>query len=96
MNHRPMFFAIHVPLIDPLLIACCWCFSLFTAQDVIAGLSELPGFLSHNERWLAEAVAQLALKGCGRQELHCHFCTQGMLGYTCGQVHCFEKFSVRV
>ena len=38
------------------------------AEDVIAELSQLPSFLTSNERWLAEAVAQLALKGCGREE----------------------------
>lgn len=42
---------------------------LFHTRDVIAELSQLPSFLTSNERWLAEAVAQLALKGCGREEI---------------------------
>ena len=37
-------------------------------EDVIAELAQLPTFLQRNERWLAEAVAQLALKGCGRED----------------------------
>jgi len=40
-----------------------------STEDVIAELSKLPGFLASNERWLASVVAQLALKGCGYQEL---------------------------
>jgi len=42
---------------------------VFHTRDVIAELSKLPGFLASNERWLASVVAQLALKGCGYQEL---------------------------
>lgn len=34
----------------------------------MARLKPLPDFLQKKEQWLAAAVAQLALRGCGREE----------------------------
>ncbi|CAJ1380561.1 unnamed protein product [Effrenium voratum] len=41
----------------------------FYTSDVLARLEPLPDFLQKKEQWLAAAVAQLALRGCGREEI---------------------------